>query len=113
MADEAISRSLLRHLQGSDFPLRQLTAVREARRYLDLIEARALPAAVALGASAEDIAEALGITRQGAYYRLKRLRESHGIEQRSVAGGNGGKAAGPRIVPMRESGAGRSRRRGA
>jgi hypothetical protein len=56
-----------------NLPLLALAAVRDLRGYLDLVEADALRRAKELGASADDIAEALGITRQGTYYKLRNL----------------------------------------
>jgi hypothetical protein len=58
------------------FPLVALDAVRELRVYLDEVEAESILRAKELGASAEDIAQALGITRQGAYYKLKQLERT-------------------------------------
>jgi hypothetical protein len=67
-------RALLRKLENVEaFPLFALQAVRELRADLDSVEAEALRRARDLGASLEDIAEALEITRQGVAYRLKTL----------------------------------------
>jgi transcriptional regulator with PAS, ATPase and Fis domain len=55
-----------------------LEAMRELGQYLAEAEAEALVRARDLGASAEDMANALGITRQGAYYKLKALEKAHG-----------------------------------
>jgi DNA-binding MarR family transcriptional regulator len=67
-------RALLRKLENAEaFPLVALQALRELRADLDLVEAQALFRARELGASLEDIAEALEITRQGVSYRLKAL----------------------------------------
>lgn len=67
-------RALLRKLEHANaFPLVALQALRELRADLDVIEAEALLRARELGASLEDIAEALEITRQGVSYRLKVL----------------------------------------
>jgi hypothetical protein len=67
-------RALLRKLENVDaFPLFALQAIRELRADLDSVEAEALLRARDLGASLEDIAEALEITRQGVAYRLKTL----------------------------------------
>jgi DNA-binding MarR family transcriptional regulator len=69
-------RALLRKLENVDaFPLFALQAIRELRADLDSVEARALIRARDLGASLEDIAEALEITRQGVAYKLKSLAE--------------------------------------
>ena len=69
-------RALLRKLENADaFPLFALQAIRELRTDLDSVEAQALLRARDLGASLEDIAEALEITRQGVAYKLKSLAE--------------------------------------
>ena len=62
-------RALLRKLEHADaFPLVALQALRELRTDLDAVEADSLLRARELGASLEDIAEALEITRQGVSY---------------------------------------------
>lgn len=73
MASTEFPRHLIRKLEHENFPLVTLSAVHEARQYLDQVEGDALPKAREMGASADDIAEALGITRQGAYYKFKML----------------------------------------
>ena len=67
-------RALLRKLEHAHaFPLVALQALRELRAELDAVEAEAMLRARELGASLEDIADALEITRQGVAYRLKVL----------------------------------------
>lgn len=66
-------RRLIRNLENLNLPLMALAAVRDLRGYLDEVEGDALLRARDLGASAEDIAQALGITRQGTYYKLRNL----------------------------------------
>ena len=67
-------RTLLRKLENVEaFPLIALQALPELRADLDAVEAEALLRARELGASLEDIAEALAITRQGVAYKLKAL----------------------------------------
>ena len=67
-------RALLRKLEHANaFPLVALQALRELRSELDVVEAEAMLRARELGASLEDIADALEITRQGVSYRLKVL----------------------------------------
>jgi hypothetical protein len=67
-------RALLRKLENADaFPLIALQAVHDFRADLDSVEAQALLRARDLGASLEDIADALEITRQGVAYKLKAL----------------------------------------
>jgi hypothetical protein len=71
MADR---RALLRKLENVEaFPLIVLQALPELRADLDAVEAEALLRARELGASLEDIAEAMAITRQGVAYKLKVL----------------------------------------
>lgn len=72
---EPFPRRLIRRVENENFPLIALTAVREIREYLDEVEDRAIRKARELGASAEDVADALGITRQGAYYKIRQLEE--------------------------------------
>jgi DNA-directed RNA polymerase specialized sigma24 family protein len=57
-----------------------IEAVRELRAYLDSTEEAAILQARELGASTKDIADALGITRQGAHHKLRT------IERRRAAG---------------------------
>jgi hypothetical protein len=83
MVAEGFPRQTIRKIENMNFPLIALEAMRELCEYLDEAEAEALVRARDLGASAEDIATALGITRQGAYYKLKAL------ERDGRAGGNG------------------------
>jgi hypothetical protein len=67
-------RALLRKLENVEaFPLIALQALPELRADLDAVEAEALLRARELGASLEDIADALAITRQGVAYKLKTL----------------------------------------
>ena len=61
--------------------MRALQAIHELRAYLDDLEATHLLKARELGASSTDIAEALGITRQGVHNKLRSIerasREEH------------------------------------
>jgi hypothetical protein len=67
-------RALFRKLENVEaFPLIALQALPELRADLDAVEAEALLRARELGASLEDIAESLAITRQGVAYKLKAL----------------------------------------
>jgi DNA-directed RNA polymerase specialized sigma24 family protein len=70
-------RRLIRKLETPDLPLEALESIRRLRRYLDELEAACMIRARRLGASASDIGEALGITRQAVYNRL------HALEQRT------------------------------
>ena len=70
----ASRRALIRKLENIDaFPMIALQAIRELRKDLDAVEAEAIIRARELGASFEDIAEAMEITRQGVAYKLKAL----------------------------------------
>ena len=53
------------------FPLVALEGVGELRRFIDEVEAESIARAKAIGATAEDVARHLGITRQGAHYKMK------------------------------------------
>ena len=67
-------RALLRKLENVDaFPLVALQALRELRTDFEAVEAEAILRARDLGASLEDIADAMEITRQGVAYKLKAL----------------------------------------
>src|SRR5262249_11503859 len=70
MADRARLRRFPDDTDGVEVPLKTLEAVREMRRYLADVEREALGAARDRGASVQDIADALGITRQAVYYKL-------------------------------------------
>jgi hypothetical protein len=48
-----------------------LEGVGELRRYLDEIETESIVRATALGATSEEIASHMGITRQGAHYKMR------------------------------------------
>lgn len=70
-------RRLIRKLETPDLPLEALESIRRLRSYLDELEAACMIRARRLGASAADIGEALGITRQAVYNRL------HALEHRT------------------------------
>ena len=94
---EAITRSTLRKLENADvFPLIALQTLREVRGELDELEAAAIIRARELGASLEDIADAMGITRQGVSYRLKQLAD-HGHDEDVVDLVSDGEPERPRI----------------
>jgi transposase-like protein len=81
MATERFLRRLIRQVENREnFPLVALGALHELRGYLDQTEADAILRAKEMGASAEDIAEALDITRQGAYYKLKQLERTESTD---------------------------------
>jgi DNA-directed RNA polymerase specialized sigma24 family protein len=69
-----VRRELIRKLENADaFPLVALQALRELEAELETLQGEAILRARELGASLEDIADAMGITRQGVAYRLKTL----------------------------------------
>ena len=68
-------RRLIRHLETPDLPLEALQSIRRLRRYLDELEAACILKARQLGATPSDIGEALGITRQAVYNRLRTLEQ--------------------------------------
>jgi DNA-binding Lrp family transcriptional regulator len=72
---EQIPRALLRKVENLKLPLLSLAAISELRSHLDRFEVEAMQRAVELGASADDIAEALGMTPQGVRYRLRALAD--------------------------------------
>jgi Zn-dependent peptidase ImmA (M78 family) len=73
--DGKLTRSVTRKLeQHREFPLSALEAITEARRVLDEVECEAIACARARGATLEDIAEALGVSRQAIHYKLQRTQ---------------------------------------
>jgi hypothetical protein len=75
VAYPTLPRDLIRRAENENFPLIGLAAIRELRRALEELEGAAVLRAREMGASTSDIGEALGITRQAAYYRLRHLRD--------------------------------------
>jgi hypothetical protein len=79
LAMSDVRRDLVRKLENVEaFPLIALQALRELRADLDGVEAEAILRARELGASLEDIAEAMEITRQGVAYKLKAIENGNG-----------------------------------
>ena len=75
---EPIKRSDIRKVESADaFPMVALQALRDLRDDLERRENEAILRARELGASLEDIAEAMSITRQGVAYRIKAMN-GHG-----------------------------------
>ena len=68
-------RRLIRKLETPDLPLEALESIHRLRRYLDELEAACILKARKLGASPSDIGDALGITRQAVYNRLRSLEQ--------------------------------------
>lgn len=82
---ERITRNLVRKTEmHEEFPLAALEAVACVRRYLDEVERRAVTAARARGGTWEDIAEALGVSRQAVYQRFRQPQRT----EATVAGGH-------------------------
>jgi DNA-binding MarR family transcriptional regulator len=74
MTTEGLKRATLRKLENAHaFPLIALQGIHEIRADLEQLEAESILRARELGASLEDIADAMGITRQAVSYRLKHL----------------------------------------
>jgi hypothetical protein len=72
MADESILvRSLIRRAENTELSLVSLEAIAEIRERLSQLEADAMKSAREKGATIEDIAEALRLTPQAIYYRLR------------------------------------------
>jgi predicted transcriptional regulator len=66
-----LSPSLLRRAQKTELSLGSLEAIAAIRGHLDELESAAMLSARDKGATLEDIAEALGLTPQAIYYRLR------------------------------------------
>lgn len=75
MALERSPLSLVRRLDSA-FPLQALAAVRDMREYLDRVEKEALLEGRTRGASPTDMAEALGVSRQAIYGKLRAIAPS-------------------------------------
>ena len=71
---QPFKRSDIRKVENADaFPMAALQALRDLRDDLERRENEAILRARELGASLEDIAEAMSITRQGVAYRIKAM----------------------------------------
>jgi hypothetical protein len=79
MVARPFPKDVIRKIESRDsFPLMALTGMNDLRAYLDEAETEAIIKAREMGAAVEDIADAIGLTRQGVYYRLKALRPDQG-----------------------------------
>jgi len=78
MTDRDLLRAYLDQTEDLEHPLQALEAVRELRRHLADVERRALEEARARGASVNERAQALGMTRQGLYYKLSHIDRDDG-----------------------------------
>ena len=78
---ERTPRSLVHKLETSKYPLEELQAIHGLREYLDRCEKDSLLKARRLGCSVSNIAEALGVTRQSVYNKLRALPQPrHGVD---------------------------------
>lgn len=84
MSSARFPRALIRKLESPKLPLQVLHAVRELRAYLDSTEQTAILQARELGASTKDIADALGITRQGVYHKLGAIEKRRRTADESI-----------------------------
>jgi transcriptional regulator with PAS, ATPase and Fis domain len=77
MTDREIEAALrqIRPNKTDAFPLGALQGMRVLRGYLEELEPRCIERSLELGASVEDVADALGITKQGVYYKIRRMVE--------------------------------------
>jgi hypothetical protein len=81
VAYPTLPRDLIRRAENENFPLIGLGALRELRRKLDELESAAIMRAREMGASSSDIGDALGLTRQAAYYRIRQILERRGQQK--------------------------------
>ena len=70
-AEMALARSLIRRAETTELSLVSLEAIAEIRRHLDVLEVEAMRSAREKGATVDDIAEAMGLTPQAIYHRLR------------------------------------------
>jgi 1,6-anhydro-N-acetylmuramate kinase len=70
MAD-VLSRSTIRRAENTELSLVSLEAIAEIRQHLDELEAKAISSAREKGATVDDIADAIGLTPQAIYHRLR------------------------------------------
>jgi hypothetical protein len=66
-----LPRSLLRRAENTELSVGSLEAISEIRAYLNELEKLSMLSAREKGATVEDIAEALRLTPQAIYYRLR------------------------------------------
>jgi hypothetical protein len=73
VAEFPFPQHVIGRVENLETPLAALEAVAELRRYLSQIEEEAILRARDLGSNPEQIARALGITRQGVHYKLHHI----------------------------------------
>jgi hypothetical protein len=78
MQDTSLSSSLLRRAENTELSLGSLEAIAAIRARLAFLENEAMLKARELGATNEDIAEALRLTPQAIYYRFRHMRDAGG-----------------------------------
>jgi DNA-directed RNA polymerase specialized sigma24 family protein len=72
MDDAAETKILLKRAWNHELPIGALAALQELRKRLDDLEYAAIVSARSKGASASDIAQVLGVSRQAVYLRMHR-----------------------------------------
>ena len=72
MADPADARALLRRAENRELPMGALAALQALREVLEDLEYEAIVSARSKGATASEIADVLGMTRQAVYLRIRR-----------------------------------------
>jgi hypothetical protein len=83
MGYPTLPRDVIRRAENESFPLIGLAALRQLRAALDELETAAIMRAREMGASSTDVGEALGVTRQAAYYRIRHILERRAEETSS------------------------------
>jgi predicted transcriptional regulator len=80
MADRpTLPRALLRRAENVELSVGSLEAISEIRAYLDQLEKLSMASAREKGATVEDIAQALRLTPQAIYYRLRNEKMNHQV----------------------------------
>ena len=75
------SARLLRRARNTELPFAALPAIRELRSYLDRLETEIVHYAREKGATWDEIAEAIGITRQALYQRMRNRERRSGAKR--------------------------------
>lgn len=75
------SGRMLRRAQNIELPFSALPAIRELRGYLDGLETEIVLTAREKGATWDEIAEAMGITRQALYQRMRNRERRAGAKR--------------------------------
>jgi 1,6-anhydro-N-acetylmuramate kinase len=88
--DIGFTRALIRRAENTELSLVSLEAIAEIRERLHELEAEAIKSARDKGATVDDIAEAIGLTPQAIYHRLRN-------------GGQSARPGRPRSVPAQST----------